>query len=569
MDQRIAGSLQAGLRRGVDIIEKQVNLERRNRKLYASAAILDGINGEVLATAGLPVADSPVRLTGGAFVVPRGREEYLIRRVVGSVAKVPIGFAIVSRHPDLVSLKLRPWGAKEAKQGFASILGQPIAPLADHGVREPCTQRVNFTCFVAQSLNRYATTLVALAADPTLDGGSIETSGRPLLSDDFWTVKDCAEMHHVTQPKGFLFARTPAGAELAGLPWVKQAESLYDIGTIGSVGINATEASHLYAWRHALKQAGDMRALDAFSLVSPERENLQLNQARDFRGDYLSLVLGASESRWSSVKVAEAFARIVTLRRVRASFVEVPVGANEVPPLIENLSSGAQNAHGVLLDAMTRVATSEGTAGYLSKSVQRLKGLAEQSGHKLTVYMKTGTPRVDSETDSGRSETLQQLADARLLTWSRRLSERGPSWNLMYRGKLIDSNTLKGLPDEKSADFGGERRQRSLLQFLATVNRQDGADQSLYCAIRGAKIDCPDRKPTTASDDSGRNLASVFVLAKPDGSICRVIAASFGISIRGSGRDDSAFQGIVLDGLSEDGPVSVALGLRGGPKCSA
>jgi hypothetical protein len=555
--------LQAGLDQAAKEITRTVDLASRNRKLYGSIAMIDAASGEVIGVAGFPASDPPERL-GRSYLASIEREEFLKRRVIGSVAKVPISLAIVTANPILVDLRMKAWD----KESFSTVLGQPVETFTDHESVGKCPKDiVDFDCFIAWSFNRYAVTLQSLAAVPSSTQASFFAgTGKALGEDEFWITEEGLLRHVTTQPTGFLFAKQTAGRSLAMLPWVTQIRNLFDIETDRIAGQGQAEQGHLYTWQHAIKPTRKSEALANFSVVSPERENLQLNLSKDLRADYIQLILGAAESRWSTLKIAEVFARAVSLKAVQATFVVPPNRQDKALALLPEMNDSVSRAHRVLLDAMEKVPTKNGTGGFVAKEILQLKAAASKRELILKVYAKTGTPRVDAITEGVETAAIQRLADKRLLTWSKRDKRDGSGWALFYRDRPIDAKLIQSLPDDKSDAFGGARAQHDLMRFLSTVNRQSGLNQVWYCKIIGASIHCPHERIVTQKNDDGRNLAMVLITSKPDGTVCRSVAVAYSLSVRRKS-DDATFINMVRNTLSERGSVAASLGLTNDTKC--
>ncbi|NNM32260.1 MAG: hypothetical protein HKO53_04315 [Gemmatimonadetes bacterium] len=172
----------------------------------------------------------------------------------------------------------------------------------------------------------------------------------------------------------------------------------------------------LDVWRRpleALRAAGDTadatRSALRFAAVSPEVTNLALNTVEDLRADWINLLLGGENSRWSNFQLAEATARLLTGRAVQGRLVE-EVGdldpgeggpwpgdeaetATELP--MDLLNSGARRR---VLHAMELVVAPGGTGARLAPAIARLESRLAQvvgnDGYEVRAFAKTGTPTV-------------------------------------------------------------------------------------------------------------------------------------------------------------------------------
>lgn len=159
-------------------------------------------------------------------------------------------------------------------------------------------------------------------------------------------------------------------------------------------------------WRgpiETLRAAGDtanpVHTALRFSAVSPQVTNLALNTIEELRRDWVNLLLGGENSRWSNFQLAEATARLMTGRDVRGRIVADPRSstAREAPePLPEDvLHPGARRR---VLHAMEQVAGPGGTAARIVPAVRRfesaIRSVPGAEDHDVYVFAKTGTPAV-------------------------------------------------------------------------------------------------------------------------------------------------------------------------------
>jgi hypothetical protein len=134
----------------------------------SAVTMMDGMTGEVLAVASLPVA------TADQQDDTRGRHRFTTSNhnfdlmPVGSVAKAPLSMAILQTFPALATLEVRP-GAP----GFRELLGVDLGTRRADGFAFSDTVAgpawMNFTRFLEASSNKYAAALMllSLSDDPT------------------------------------------------------------------------------------------------------------------------------------------------------------------------------------------------------------------------------------------------------------------------------------------------------------------------------------------------------------------------------------------------------------------
>lgn len=210
----------------------------------------------------------------------------------------------------------------------------------------------------------------------------------------------------------------PAPRDAAGLP------DLYRLGRY-----------RVDVWRpvlQALEAAGDTvdparRAL-RFSGVSPQATNLALNTVEELRTDWVNLLLGGENSRWSNFELAEALARLLTGRAVQGVLADA-VGTGGIPGAGEVATSGPHpvlpdaalhpGARRRVLHALELAAAPGGTAGALGPAVERLRSRLEllAPGWDLYVMAKTGTPAVEKLVSSAQQQLVQRLHGQGALRW--------------------------------------------------------------------------------------------------------------------------------------------------------
>lgn len=369
----------------------------------ASITIMDANTGEVLAIAGRPLR------TPGASIFTRAglddRNQNFTARPVGSVAKAPITMAILQAHPELADLRLTAMG------DFKSVVG------VEAGFRDTVSGEVNLTSFLARSSNRYAVGLMLLALsdnpaapDPALvDGPDCYFIG---------SQKRCRPP--VIQTMEPIGASGPDGYVLKGrtgppLTWGVTLNDMFGLLTEFEAGRVVSTANLWPGLAETPKQGGGWIFL--------EEGNLGLNELIDLRRDYLMSILGGSRTRWSSIKVAEMFSRMVTRRPVSARFTQ-PDG---LPVLDVRLPAHPSEWDRVLegLEAVTgRDPAIRGTAARLQASIPP---------GDYRVFAKTGTPTLEIETDPSQV----RAAAVRLAT-----RQCGLSWDPATR-RITAPETLR------------------------------------------------------------------------------------------------------------------------------
>ena len=409
--------------------------ERRlgDRPRATSALIMDAFSGSVRA---MPTCPGQADLEAFPQLPTRVRSrllrnQNLIAHPVGSAAKPFWAAAIGTAQPWLLDLEIPAHPETEADAVLGCPLPAPYATAA-HGNWE------GFESFIRSSCNRYLVDLATASLVAAEQGDDCEAeSGAACLAEarveEEAHGRICDRLVNLTLSEELPFTGDSCGDLRLIDAEFGPAVSLEAVGGIAAyrdrAPLVAAEAGldpayragryRLDVWRlpvEALRAAGDTsdvtRSALRFAAVAPEVTNLALNTVEDLRADWVNLLLGGENSRWSNFQLAEATARLLTGRGVRGKLVE-EVGDldpeedgpwvardRDAPPLLPGhlLHSGARRR---VLHAMELVVGPGGTGARLGPGIARLeRRLAEVVGdeeYEVRVFAKTGTPTVVPE----------------------------------------------------------------------------------------------------------------------------------------------------------------------------
>ena len=352
------------------------------------------------------------------------------RLAIGSVAKVLWAAAILDREPDLAQLKIKGYGGGK----FDQILGIAInPPLSDHNVWGGTDQLVDFNEFMEQSSNKYAAVLLTLASSfesGSFGGADVKPGLNTRLDEDSFVLDRL-----YTERPPLRLALQNAGGDNKGLveaqitsnmevwPFTEALAELFDVAVTFTEqpkgegrGDDLLDSSLWSPLLDHLYGPGKIPRNHPFYGVSPERENLAYNLISDYRTQYLSMILGGGESTWTNIKMCETFSRLVTGRKVESSIVKRIVGHNQtIEPRSEFEPLGMNpEARRILHDALVRVASPNGTARQLNRTLLEFNKELEKQGKVLGFFSKTGSPRnitsLPTQTQTVMNELIQRGA---------------------------------------------------------------------------------------------------------------------------------------------------------------
>lgn len=294
----------------------------------ASICIINALNGDVLAMPSYPApADlQSMRQRAQTGSLP-GVTEAKLRRLgqnqnltlipIGSTTKPLLASAIWDTRPELSKLVI-----DEPAGGRSVLMGYKLA--APYGTMGP--RRVDSKGFLRMSSNDYTLHLGLLIL---AKGVTIGANGAPTFSND---KADLSSFF-----RGDII---PGGLDRPDVPAFPKLAECYDVGTVQRLTDGAAAMWDVGVLHPMLRQLGvkdssmgapaegtmpdkseaEMREIvyNSFSNVLPERANLQLDTVSSVRGKYASMLLGSGTNYWSNLKLAEAYARLGTGRKVQA-----------------------------------------------------------------------------------------------------------------------------------------------------------------------------------------------------------------------------------------------------------
>lgn len=460
---------------GQEVIDRWCErLRLPDRPRAASALIMDAHTGGVLAMPTCPGEPevNEYRQLPRRLRVRYLRNQNLVAHPVGSALKPFWAAVVATAFPGMLDLEVPEHGPGEVEDVFGCPLPVAYGSIG-HGEWE------GVETFIRTSCNRYMVEMATVAllagdamgdcggegvamaeclaggAGPIAEPGAGPNAGPNAGSRRGRPVRFCDRVVNLVLHEGLPFTGETCGdlrlvdTDFApGLPLegLTGAAAYRDRAPAGTGPADLDEAYRagryrLDVWRdpiEALQAAGDtahstITAL-RFSAVSPQVTNLALNTVEELRTDWVNLLLGGENSRWSNFQLAEAMSRLMTGRDVRGRLVGgvgdgrrgVPgrvsgsvqaegsraraagaVGAEDAAELLsaEVIHPGARRR---ILHAMEMVARPGGTGARLAPALRRLEDrireLPGAAGYEVYGFAKTGTPAVSVVLGDGMAE---------------------------------------------------------------------------------------------------------------------------------------------------------------------
>ena len=358
-----------------------------------SVTIMDLATGEVLATPFYTTLfdhdDYPdaLRLTT--------RNPSLSRRSIGSTFKPMVALAAVESTPSLLNLNTASphrysaptdWDDKKATVRF---FGRRTHPWARHSASH--WDGCDFTTFLSRSDDVYPVALTALAMTNACSEASTQTLLPLSGSQNLFEVGRDSLLK-------FKDSRESGGIDLNSHPFTNWLSYLYN------THYDKTYTTDLNLFSGLFASSGLDTEQKQFGLeeISPELTSLRLDRfldGDDFKQRLVPWVLGQGDNMWNSIKVAEAWCRMLGKYDVNASFLKthraggfrslIQSGGEYPSSVLGQRSVNQINA--TWNDFLDRLEAAQHSGGLLSPMHNKVAQL-HTDGRDLVLFSKTGTP---------------------------------------------------------------------------------------------------------------------------------------------------------------------------------
>jgi hypothetical protein len=383
LDRSLHGLLTTELEGYLANFDKNLSLVREIERQPACITVMDALSGDVLA---MPTYPSPQKLDALIQLSDNGkirkmskserskleRNQNLLPVPIGSTTKPLLACAVWDTYPKLRKLVVEePGGSMAVASGLN--LGKPLA------TKGPRT--INAVSFLEKSSNAYTVSLY-LATLATPESFTFDGDGHLIPTAADRKVDYSRYIKNGIIAGGLGHRQHIANAKLG---------QLFDISLRSDLaaGQNLELDPGLLAPMFKELRAEPAVVDEAFRTVSCPRPNLALQSVDTVRGEMVSMLVGGFTNRWPNVKLAEAYARIGTGRRVQMR-VTLP-SSEKKPPKFDKLDIDTSVL--ALVHQGMEAAVKTGTAASLRPAIAKETARFTKKGLDFRVIGKTGTAR--------------------------------------------------------------------------------------------------------------------------------------------------------------------------------
>jgi len=331
-----------------DEIKKYVNTLYANSHWHTndeyqmSVCLMDIATGEVIAAPYYSTYFPKNQLDE----VTEARNFNLINHHIGSTFKPLLAFAAVAKYPNLSQFRLT---SASFNKDSCSMLGYTIpsygkAASGNSGknIFWRVGKHLDRQYFLAHSHDNYPIAMAMLAlTEPTENGNSNRDAAAFNMLTTNWNNQQANNLHNLLGNSGVRLRYYPRNSiakrilfnedaannvDLAESSFANLMSNLYNIKTLDKDTVMLY--SDKYTWRLLNKIPLGL------SILFTDIVNLRWENVKNFI-DFENLILGQGDNFWNNVKLAEAYSRLLSKRKVKATFVKVQ-NRNSIERLFEN-----------------------------------------------------------------------------------------------------------------------------------------------------------------------------------------------------------------------------------------
>lgn len=355
-----------------------------------SVTVMDMATGNILASPSVTDIHS-----SDEKLLMTTRNSSLIRRPVGSVFKPLLTLAAALTNPSVLDLSS---AGKTMLESNNSGKGVFLGCRTSTWVPNQWGASVDMVNYLGYSHDIYPVIMTALC----LDGHSAET--------DLNTVRRLGQTaDSFFRPMDDEIQLGNKRTKMTDYQLIRNLASLYSIHSYNESTDDYSRYLNYYLWDN-LFAAGDDREMEVpddekhFGLdeISPDVTNMRydaFDEGKTLRNHLSTWVLGQGDNDWSCIKLAEAWTRMITKRKVNASFVLAGSEAGAEPEKLTDLLQKSRSSESFPVNDIWNSflnkfedAQELGTLREMNNAVNALNRRVGRNDDELVLFAKTGTP---------------------------------------------------------------------------------------------------------------------------------------------------------------------------------
>ncbi|MDI9337667.1 MAG: hypothetical protein QM539_04485 [Alphaproteobacteria bacterium] len=396
----------------VDLENNSIYTKRKDDIFEMSICLMDIATGEIIST---PFYSNEFDKNNQDELTEK-RNFNLIKHDIASTFKPLLSFAASLKYPSLSQFELNGQHTKLDKDTGSTILGYKTKLIygLDKTINPPIpnplfwpidknNQPINRINFLGKSHDNYPITMAMLALTTNQDSSAYSTLINENLDNEkinnLYNLNGKESVHIKYDPlkKRIVFK------DISNSKFIRLMANLYDVKAKNDDAQQTYLTSENYMWEDLHKTSPDLYSLyaDVVSLGTDQFGNAN-SDVSDFK-KFERFVLGQGDNQWTNLKLAEAYSRVLSKRKVKANFLK-NLHSSE-PIIFKNLANFVNNnSAGVLENSWSkflkdwRDAVINKEYSLLNTAYNNFRTAAGINNiNQFYFYCKTGTPQDNDE----------------------------------------------------------------------------------------------------------------------------------------------------------------------------
>lgn len=350
------------------LVETFPSLDTTRGCIELSVTVMDMATGAVLA---MPYYRTGEYLLNREIRLSR-KSPAMIRRYIGSTFKPLLTLGVALANPEVLDYNFNlPNNYNLESENNARFFGFSIKPWQATNTQWDATMTMRR--FLGESNDVYPVALTVYAL----------RSGCPNM---FYSQNDWEDKMYYRSSTDNVFTWSQQ-------PLMVNLDSLYNLPSNYDTEYPDSERIEHYVWRYLDSIDNSKVKTDEFALgsVRPDAAYLNIKSFDEFpysvKSNLVPWVLGQGSNEWSCLKLAEAWCRMLTKRKVKASMLST----NAQAPMVMFNTDSSQQTWNRFLDIFLS-AQSLGTLQHVNDAITQVNSNLGLERNPLLIFSKTGTP---------------------------------------------------------------------------------------------------------------------------------------------------------------------------------